>query len=293
MNRKERRAAVARSRISNTDRHRAVAIHKKTILPITGSIKSVCVLLDEVLSDFITIYRDTPPSFRYEAHREALNLFKIAIRNLEGVIELARHDLILLPPALAAARACFEAAVKAAWLVNADDPFDREARWLVHLASEERYLARMADRLQRLKWDAAGHRQQEKIIREFRLSVETQLPPHIRRLERSPSFDAMLAELGSEALYLFYVNLSQTVHGEHAATWLYRGGGLGTENQSGEFITPSSWFIPLRVGFLSFCAPAQIFLRRVTGSTANYLSDDLQKKIEEGLTRIADGGRPS
>jgi hypothetical protein len=76
----------------------------------------------------------------------------------------------------------------------------------------------------------------------------------------------MLAELGGEALYFFYVSLSQTAHGEHAATWLYRADGLGTERRSGEFITPSNWSIPLRVGFLSFTRPAQIFLGRVTGS---------------------------
>jgi len=96
----------------------------------------------------------------------------------------------------------------------------------------------------------------------------------------------MLSELGGEALYLFYMKLSQTAHGEHAATWLYRSGGLGTMNRSGEFITPSDWVIPLRVGFLSFTFPAQIFLGRVAGSAEKYLSDDLRRKIEEKLSRI-------
>jgi Family of unknown function (DUF5677) len=247
------------------------------------------VLLDEVVSDFIATCRETLPPLRYEAEIEALNLFKIAIRNFDGVVALARRDLILLPPALVAARACFETAVKAAWLVNADDPFDREARWLVHLASEERYLNRIADRFQRFGQDVAGLRREEKFIRDFRLSVEAKLPGHISRLERSPSFDAMLAELGGEKLYAFYVRLSQTTHGEHAATWLYRAGGLGTMNRSGEFITPSDWCIPLQVGFLSFTFPGQIFLGRVAGSTQKYLSNDLRRKIEEKLSRIARG----
>ena len=80
-----------------------MAIRNKTILPITGSIKSVCVLLDRVVDDFIATCRETLPPLRYEAEREALNLFKIAIRNLDGIVALARRDLILLPPALAAA----------------------------------------------------------------------------------------------------------------------------------------------------------------------------------------------
>ena len=43
-----------------------------------------------------------------------------------GVITLARTDLVLLPPAQVAARAAFEASVRAAWLVHAADPFERE-----------------------------------------------------------------------------------------------------------------------------------------------------------------------
>jgi hypothetical protein len=57
---------------------------------------------------------------KYEAEIEAWALFNLAIRHIDGVIALARHDLILLPPALMAARAGFEAAIKAAWLVDAD-----------------------------------------------------------------------------------------------------------------------------------------------------------------------------
>jgi hypothetical protein len=160
-------------------------------------------------------------------------------------------------------------------------------RGLVHLASEERYLNRIADRFHRLGQDVAGLRQNEKEIRDFRLAVEAKLPRYISRLERSPSFEAMLAELGGESLYLYYVRLSQTAHGEHAATWLYRADGLGTMNRSGEFITPRDWFLPLRVGFLSFTVPAQIFLGRVMGSAEKYLSDDLQREIEDKLDRIA------
>jgi hypothetical protein len=75
-----------------------VASHKKTILPITGSIKSVCELLDGVVGDFIATCRERLPPLRYEAEIEALNLIKMAMRNVEGVMALARRDLILLPP---------------------------------------------------------------------------------------------------------------------------------------------------------------------------------------------------
>jgi Family of unknown function (DUF5677) len=200
------------------------------ILPTTEPVARVCTLLDDLVGKFIATCRNRPPRVvEYEAEVEALNLFKVAIRNIEGVITLARNDLILLPPALAAARSCFEAAVKAAWLVNADDQFDREARWLVHLASEERYLARVAARLEKLGYDVTDLRQRETDIRNFRLAVDKKLPQHIARLKGTPSFEEMLAALGAQELYSFYLLLSQSAHAEHQATWLYRTGGLGTK----------------------------------------------------------------
>src|SRR5262245_36048891 len=69
------------------------------ILPTTEPVARVCALLDDLVGKFITTYRDTLHLGRYEAEIEALNLFKVAIRNIEGVITLARSDLILLPPA--------------------------------------------------------------------------------------------------------------------------------------------------------------------------------------------------
>jgi hypothetical protein len=260
---------------------------KRTILPITEPVARVCVLLDDLVGKFIAAYRDTLPSFgRYESEIEALNLFKIAIRNIEGVIALAREDLILLPPALAAARACFETAVKAAWLVDADDPFDREARWLVHLASEERYCARVADRLAKLGNDVTDLRDRETKIRDFRLSVETKLPRHTARLKATPDFEKMLTALGGERLYSFYILLSQSAHAEHQATWSYRRGGLGTKKLIGEFIQPADWFFPLRVAFLSFSHACRVFLGRLGGKPEEFLSAETHQMIEDNILRI-------
>ena len=260
-----------------------------TILPITEPVARVCTLLDNLVGKFIATCRDTlPPLGKYEAEIEALNLFKAAIRNIEGVIALARRDLILLPPALAAARACFETAVKAAWLVNADDPFDREARWLAHLASEERYLGRLADRLAKLGNNVTALRQRETTIRSFRLAVDEKLPQHVARLKGTPDFEAMLTGLAGKNLYSFYLFLSQSAHAEHATTSFYRDGGLGTEKRIGEFVKPADWFIPLRVSFLSFTQPSLVFLARLGGKPDEYLSEETRQMIEHTIQSIGE-----
>ena len=63
---------------------------------------------------------------------------------------LSPDRLSLLPPAKAAARAAFKSSVKAAWLVHPRDPFEREARSLAHLRTEEDYLNRQMKQIKLL-----------------------------------------------------------------------------------------------------------------------------------------------
>jgi len=99
--------------------------------------------MDGAIQAFLTRRKSLPPLGRWEADIEANNLFNLAIRHIESIVELARRDLVLLPSANVLARAVFETSVKAAWMVQPDDPFQRELRWLAHLQEE----VRMHDRL--------------------------------------------------------------------------------------------------------------------------------------------------
>jgi hypothetical protein len=66
-------------------------------MPTTKSVERVCALLDDVIKSLITTGNKTLKFGRYEAEIEAMLLFTLAIRHTQGVIALARHDLILLP----------------------------------------------------------------------------------------------------------------------------------------------------------------------------------------------------
>jgi hypothetical protein len=145
----------------------------------------------------------------------------------------------------------------------------------VHLASEERYLSRLANELSETEQNvtvshqlrkvrfglAEQFRKEEASVRDFRLKILEMLPRHIGRLKGMPTFKDMLASVGGHELYSFYVSLSQSAHAEHHATWLYRTGGLGTAKRIGEFVKPEDWYLPLRTSFLSFTHPCRIFLR--------------------------------
>jgi Family of unknown function (DUF5677) len=262
------------------------------IMPVTPIIERSCDVIEQLVGNVITACADVSSSLKqYESTLETLNLLKMAIRHAEGVVELARNDLVLLPPAVAAARACLEISVKASWLVDVDDPFDREARYLAYLAAEERYLKRISGRL--VDQEIASKLvQREQTIRNFRLGVTSQLPQRIRQLPGTPSFEEMLTTLGGESIYPMYIMLSQAIHGEHAATWYYRSGGLGTHQKVGEFIKPTDWWLPLKVCFLSLSRSPQIILPRLGIASDQCFNKTAMQNLEAQIDEIAkDNGR--
>jgi len=84
-----------------------------TIIPITPEIETACAAIERSIRRFLDARATFPRLGRYESQIEALNLFNLTIRNTEGVLSLARTDLVLLPAAAAVARATLETGVKA------------------------------------------------------------------------------------------------------------------------------------------------------------------------------------
>src|SRR5690242_13760108 len=110
----------------------------KVLMPITPEIALAATGLEMTIGRFIAARPDLSKLGTYESLIEARNLFNLVVRHAEAVVVLAREDLVLLPPAMVTARSAFEIAVRAAWMVDVDDPFDGEVRWLAHLEEEER-----------------------------------------------------------------------------------------------------------------------------------------------------------
>lgn len=254
------------------------------ILPITSEISVACNGIDAAISEFLRRRQSIKGYAQYESTAEALNLFNLAIRNIEGVLVLARDDLALLPAAFACARAALETATKAAWMVNANDVFEREVRWLAHLQEEERVFERVAKRRRDEGLDDQSLNERAAERTRFRLAVTAELPPGKVLLKRNPPMDEMLASLGSEHLYTLYIYLSQFVHGGHTATWLYRKG-LGTERAPGEYIDPGQWYTLLRMCWLTLIEPGSLVLRRLGFGSRYFMSAARMTQIASAIER--------
>jgi hypothetical protein len=244
-----------------------------TIMKMTEEIEIKCNLLDRMIEQYLAARKRLDGTHRrYEAHSEALNLFNLVIRNVEGVIKLARADLVLLPPALAAARAAFEGSVRAAWLINADDPFERETRWLAHYRLEESYLSLAIRERESLGADASDSHARLQSLKEFSGEVAKLLAARGYVTDsKIPKLPQLLRSLGEERTYILYRLMSQTAHATHASTWLYRSGGVGTQKIEGEFVSPDAWNLPLDICRFVFRTPAIIVLTRLGADTAELL----------------------
>jgi len=218
-------------------------------MKMTQQIPVKCNLLDQAIRLFSVARNALDGSYgKYEANSEALNLLNLTIRHIEGVITLARTNLLLLSPAEVAARAAFEGSIRAAWLVQPGDPFDREPRWLAHLAGEEEYLRRQLRDLGLLGADGSELQGRLTTLTAFRRDAGSLIAERGYATDSAiPNFRECLRLLGEERMYLLYSLLSQTAHATHSVTWRYRSGGLGTQKVEGEFIEADQWDLPLNI----------------------------------------------
>jgi hypothetical protein len=242
-------------------------------------------LIDASIGRFLDARETLPRLGRFESEVEALNLLYLVVRNVEGVLVLAREDLVLLPAANASARAAFEIGAKSAWMVDVADPFEREARWLVHVQEEERVHQRLASHARKrgvsVDEITAVHTQ----IRTFREAVSARMPPHVAILQRNPSMADMLESLGSVDLYGSYISLSQYLHGGHSATRLFRRD-LGADKEIGEFIAASDWHLPLWVVWISLSAFGRTVLTRLGGDCASFVTPAEEEAIRIAIQRV-------
>lgn len=257
----------------------------KIIISPTPEILEIADLLQIGVARFLEATSALPPLGKFESDIEALNLFSLVVRNLEGLAALAKTDLVLYPSAQVLARAIFEISVKAMWLLSPEDLMEREVRWLAHVAEEERVLQRLAKRCSEHESIAKALNKNCEELKAFRIAVSHKLPEGYKELCGNPSMEQMLQDLHREHLYSMYIMLAQFVHGGHAATRLYRKN-LGINKRSGEYIYARDWYVPLNIATMTLGVSARFLLERIGLSGAEVLDFSLRRRIRIALNKI-------
>jgi hypothetical protein len=261
----------------------------KTVLQPTPEILTVAELLDHAISRFLDSLATPPTSGTFEVNDECLMLIALAIRHVEGVITLAKRDLVLLPAAWVMTRAAYEAGMRILWMLDPSDPFAREVRWLAHVKEGEQYYKRMAEQLDRLGADSAGMQSVYENIRDFRLAVEAKLPSPHSPLPKIPGPAKMLETMsGMQDKYVAYMVMSQYTHGTFVATELYRRH-LGVAKELGEFTSVQDWYYCLQLCWYCLHAPGRRFLERNGGDVEAFLPTEYTLTVQEALVKVKTG----
>jgi len=255
------------------------------VIPPTLEILRIADSIERAISRFLEARETISPPGKYESDWEAILLFNLVIRDTEAILTLARTDLVLLSAANVIARSVFEIALKAAWIVQPDDPFDREVRWLAHLAEEERMLKAISESAAKRGGDPASFEQKHRQIRDFRMGVARALPTGYSELPGNPSVEQMLENLGQKQTYALYRVLAQHVHGGHASTWLYRRN-LGTLKQLGEFISPVDWQAPLHMAWYNLQVFGESILRSLKSEVPEFVTVEENLNFDRELDQL-------
>lgn len=180
---------------------------------------------------------------KWEALRYGWSLSSLALRHAESTVMLAKTDMVLAPSAWVTARAATEAAARCIWLLQPEDEWQREARWLALLHEG----ARLGDRKETK--DIPALVAESQLIKEFAEAVTAKLPEGVS-VPGMDSIQSILAAEGS-GLALFYVMASQYTHATELATRSWRVN-LGTDADYGEFSGARDWLHPVWMAYLSF-----------------------------------------
>jgi len=256
----------------------------------TPTILQIGELLNSAIDDFLKARNTIQGLGKWEAALEANNLFNLVIRDIESIVELARVDLVLLPGANVLARAVFEISLKAAWMVQPEDPFQRELRWLAHIEEEARMHERLVPKIARFGGNPEFYEERGRLLRKFQEAVASKLPTDYLRLPGNPSVEQMLEGVGQRQVYPIYVLLCSFVHGTHESTWLYRQN-LGSLKKHGDFVSSDDWHLPLWTCWRCLQVLGQYVLYRLgTGATA-FISPEQCIEIEQAFNRLREDER--
>ncbi len=189
----------------------------------------------------------------------------LCIRYLESINELAKQDLVYLPSAMVLSRSVFESAINVLWLMQPNDLFECESRYLSRLRDYENWISGQIKYFNNLNWNTDKYEEEKKLIIEFRKDIEKLLEDKGYKTSNSKNLREILKSVHEERKYLYYKLLSGYTHGGYYSTNLYRKN-LGTCKILGEFISIDDWKLVYIVAWPAFEIASEFFIDRASKS---------------------------
>lgn len=183
------------------------------VRPPSAQLIGVADFIDQAIEKYCSALRQVKSIGHWEAPQEGIALGWLLIRNTEAVILMARSDEVLVTAAWANSRVTFELSARIIWMLQHDDHYAAECRWLAFLLEwekTEKALARdLPDR-------ADFHNERATAIGNFREGVTKALPSGYRAAAM-PNFRDLLTALDNPEMYRF----TEKVHSTCTAAYMH------------------------------------------------------------------------
>ena len=227
--------------------------------------------LEKTCERFVATRADAPHKYHPILDTAITHFAYVAIRNAEGIVALARTDLVLYPAASTLARSVFEIAVRVVWLTQPIVLQDRLSRYLGLLAeqisAQERLLARAShipEALPDIQDELAS-------LREWRDQLVNECAAPRSSV---PHFEALLNAINRPDLYGLYIVLSQFSHGGHAAADIFSR--ERADGSVGDVVRLRDWFYPLAFSAFALEDACRHTIRLFGGSQSHFLPKDFR-----------------
>lgn len=214
-----------------------------TVLPPPTELLGLAEAIDDSLGVYLAARTNWSQSTEWEALRYAVTMSNHALRNAEATLVLARNDMTLLSSAWATARVATESTLKMLWLLEPDNVWERESRWVACMDEGARGGAKGL-----LKSRPGGARWTEQLAR-FSTEIKQRLPKGTT-VPGKPGNDVLARQHGPE-LEVMYVEASQFIHATYYGMQQWQKN-LGDAAVFEETVRPIDWLTPLVMSWLAF-----------------------------------------
>ena len=264
----------------------------RALRPPSPQLRWAAQLLDEGNSQLLAARSGLDRALgQFESTHDGLNLLYLCIRQIDGVVVTAAYDAVLWPAAITAARGAFESGVRSLWMVDADDPFEREGRWLGFLDSDVEARGRFARRADADAMATESSVDQLTLAKHFRTrhdDIKRLLANKGRKPVSVPKFDAMMKATRVRTSYAHYVHSSQYAHGTLWATWAFRGEDWASRSGR-ESRDERAWSLALQLCAAALLDPAPRVLKRL-GVSTRIFRKNYATQLERAIAAVRASG---
>ena len=232
---------------------------------------------------------------KWEAEKKAADFLRLIRRDIEGILCLANQDVRLLPPALIIARSLLETFSNLMWILNETEENKREIRLVRMINSEIEETKKYIKYLEELKSNpdkVAQLKEDKQSLENYKKEIVKNISncPQLEKdsNKKKPSFYEITCAINKKdktEIYPCYNRLSQTVHGGHAAPWIYKES-LGNSGTFGEIIEAYHWHTPLYVCYYTLSIAGRKFLQEFAGNPDRFIDGEIQNRLEKALNSL-------